>query len=1203
MNSRGIAVFIASLCFAVSAFSQGTTSRLLVVVTDSSGAAVANANVTLTNEGTSAVFTSATGANGAYAFESIQPGSYALTVEASGFKKFSAKGNRVTIGQPTTLNLTLQLGTVTEVVEVSGAAEVVQTATSGNHGQLLEEKTIKDLPIVGTRGRNPLQLLEIQPGVVSGANTGGGVHIHGARDRSWNFTLDGIDVNETSAGGSNFTPLRPNPDMLAEFRVLTGNFTADSGRNSGGQVAMVTKSGTNELHGSGFWLYRTPRFNANEWESNLNAIGKRQFVQHIFGGSLGGAIVKNKTFFFANGQGLKALETAIVTRTVYTQQARQGLFRYMSNGTRNLPAGVAGASVDFSGNPTNPGAVKTYNMFTNDPSRAGQDKTIAALVAQTPLPNRFDFGDGLNTAGYNFTAPQFERQNDIVAKIDHIFDNQNTVYIRYAFGRQDSNCDRGNGGQPLFPGATCLVNTERTPRNMAVNWRTNPTPTITNEFVIGFNSFGFIFDQPLASLTNYSLTGAPVTVLTDYSFGNNRSVRTAQFVDNFSWIKGKHSLKFGTNVRLQRQVDDRGTVGGLNANPSVNFSTTINPVDPATFGIPADINTGFDRPALQSNINFLLGRVGQRSVGFVSQNDKFVPGRFAFVTDYPEIDLYIQDNWKVKKNLTIDFGLRWEGKMAASNPDNRIRRPDSPFVAGAPGTTSAKWINSKLYDSDLNNFGPSIGFAWDPFGTGKTSIRSNFRTAFDRIPTFLFASAIFPNMPGETIGISDQTYGQAGGRLAGLQPIAPPSVTPSSLSQPAAFSNNSVTTVDPNFRSAVTNQWSLSLQREVFKKTVVEVSYFGRRGYGLMGAYNPNQTEIYKNGFLQGFNEVKAGGESATLNRVLAADSRINAGETASRMIRRLFPNDLTNNNVGGLAANFASRIQNGRSVTDLSGAGPFYFYSFPQFSSIGTATIDSNDFSTYNGLELLVERRFSSNLFVNANYTFSKSLDTRSFDPAFTVASTGATQQASSTPFDINNRRLNYARSDFDRTHTFKSTFSYDLPFGRGQRFGSSAGRLRNYAIGGWRMAGIFTLTSGRPFTVYSGQNTASNVVNSLADCNGCTRKDGAALTDPNTGFVFYFDQAQRNKFSIPAAGSIGNTSRNFFESSRFVNFDASFAKNLMLTEKYNLEIRADVTNLTNTPTFGFPTTTYTSATFGRIRDTVLSSSRKIQFGARFSF
>jgi hypothetical protein len=426
-------------------------------------------------------------------------------------------------------------------------------------------------------------------------------------------------------------------------------------------------------------------------------------------------------------------------------------------------------------------------------------------------------------------------------------------------------------------------------------------------------------------------------------------------------------------------------------------------------------------------------------------------------------------------------------------------------------------------------------------------------------------------------------------------------VSPSSLSQPAPFSNNGITVVDPNFRSAVTNQWSLSVQREIVRNTVLEISYFGRRGYGLMGAYGSNQADIYRNGFLQGFNEVKAGGESALLNRVLAADTRINAGETASRMIRRLFPNDLVNNNAAGLAANFASRLQGGRSVTDLSGAGPFFFWPFPQFSTVNT--IDSNDFSTYNGVELLVERRFSANLFVNANYTFSKSLDTRSFDPAFTVVSGGANQSASSTPFDVNNRKLNYGRSDFDRTHALKTTFSYDLPFGRGQRFGGSVGRTANYVIGGWRMAGIFTLTSGRPFTVYSGSNTASNINNSLADCNGCTRKDGAAFTDPNSGFVFYFNDAQRSRFSIPAAGSVGNTARNFFESARFVNLDASFAKHLLLTEKYNLEIRADVTNLTNTPTFGFPTATFTSATFGRIRDTVLSSSRKIQMGARFYF
>jgi len=1187
--------FVASLA----AFSQGTTSRLVGVVTDTTGASVSGAQVRLTNEGTNVTFLANTAENGAYGFEAVQSGTYTVSIEANGFKKFSAKGNRVTIGQPTTVNVTLQLGTVTETIEVSGAAELVQTSTSGNHGQVLEERTIKDLPIVGTRGRNPLDLLLIQPGVNNGANTGGGVHIHGARDRSFNFTLDGIDINETSAGGSNFTPIRTNPDMLAEFRVLTGNFTADSGRNSGAQVAMVTKSGTNELHGSAFWLYRTPRFNASEWENNLNRVVKPQFVQHIFGGTLGGAIIKNKTFYFASGQGLRALETAIVTRTVYTESMRRGVYRYMP--TRNFPAGVPNGSVDQSGNPTNPAGLRTYNLFTSDPARLGQDRSIAALIAQTPLPNRFDFGDGLNTAGYIFSAAQQERQHDIVTKIDHILDEKNTIYVRYAFGRQDTNCDRVNGGQPLFPGAPCLVNTERTPQNLAVNWRTNPSPSVTNEFVIGFNKFGFIFDQPLSSLTEYSLTGAPITVLTDRSFGNNRSVRTAQIVDNMSWFKGKHSLKFGMNFRLQRQFDDRGTVAGLNANPSVNFSTAINPVDPATFGIPADVNTAFDRAPLQGHINFLLGRVGQRSVGFVSDGSKFVPGRFAFVTDYPEYDLYIQDSWKIRKNLTIDLGLRWEAKLAASNPDNRIRRPNQPLVLGAAPTQTANWEQGAMYDNDLNNWGPSVGFAWDPFGTGKTSIRANYRIAYDRLPTFLFASSLFPILPGETFGLTDQTYGQSGGRLPGLQPITPPSISPSALSRPAAFSNNTQTVVDPNLRTATTNQWSLSLQREVKKGVIVDVSYFGRRGYGLLGAYNANQSEIYTNGFLQGFNEVKAGGESATLNRVLSADTRINPGETASRMIRRLFLNDLNNNNVGGLAANFASRLQGGRSVTDLSGAGPYYFWPYPQYTSVNV--IDSNDFSTYHGWELLVERRFSSNLFANVNYTFSKSLDNRSFDPTFTVVGTGNATSASSTPFSNNNRKLNYGRSDFDRTHQFKSTVVYDLPFGKGQRFGHSLGGVFDKIAGGWRVSGIMSLTSGRPFTVYSGSNTSSNVVQSLADCAGCTRKDGRALHDEALGFMFQFDAAQRAKFSIPAPGAIGNTARNFFETARSFNLNANLAKHIKLTDRYNLELRLDATNFTNTPTFAAPTATFTSPLFGRIGGSIASSSRRMQIGSRFYF
>ena len=186
------------------------------------------------------------------------------------------------------------------------SSQIVQTARRATSGSTFDQRTIESLPILGGRGRNPLDLVLTQPGVVSGANTGGGVHVHGARDRSWNFTLDGIDTNESSAGGSNFSPLRTNPDALAEFKVLTGNQTAEFGRNSGGQVAMITRSGTNSSAGTGFYFDRRPEYNANEWENNIDNLAKRQFTQYMPGFSVGGPILRNRTFFFVNSQWLNA---------------------------------------------------------------------------------------------------------------------------------------------------------------------------------------------------------------------------------------------------------------------------------------------------------------------------------------------------------------------------------------------------------------------------------------------------------------------------------------------------------------------------------------------------------------------------------------------------------------------------------------------------------------------------------------------------------------------------------------------------------------------------------------------------------------------------------------------------------------------------------------------------------------------------------
>jgi hypothetical protein len=1226
--SQAVLSFVMLLNFVTVGFAQGTTSRVTGVVLDPNGAVVPNAKVTLTNEGTKVAFTSESSSTGTYAFESVQIGTYTLTIEKEGFKKSVAANNVVNIGQPTTINLTLELGQVAETVEVRGGAELVQTSSSGNFGTIVEQRLVERLPVVGVRGRNPLDLVLLQPGVVNGANTGGGIHVHGARDRAWNFTLDGIDTNETSAGGSNFSPTRTNPDSITEFKVITSNATAEYGRNSGAQVAMVTRSGTNEFHGNVFEFYQTPRFRANEQENNLNKIVKPQFVQHIPGFSLGGPVWipklydgRNKTFFFTNMQWLRLRSTRAVTSTVYTQAARSGLFRYVVGGQNN-PAGVAGASVDANGNVLAGINVKSYDVVANDPDRRGLDPTVQTVLGLTPLPNNFTVGDGLNTAGYSFSPIEREKQQDFVVKIDHVINQNNTIFGRWSQGSQDTIGDFVNDGWSRFPGTPRIVDTIRRPKNLAINWRWTPTDRLTNEAVFGINRFFFDFFNPDPnSQENPPFFLGLVTHPLDHTIGNLRELVTYQVVDNLSWVRSSHTFKMGLNLRFQKHEDRRGSVAGGNVRPIANFSRTTNTVDPTTFRLPADINTANDRPRLQSAINELLGRVGSISQSFVAESDDAyaAPGTtFVFASRYNEFDFYWQDSWKLRQNLTIDLGLRWEIKQSPrSVNDSIILRPDQDIFVGAQPSANLKWVEDKLHDDDVNNFGPSIGLAWDPFGTGKTSIRANYRIAYDRMNTFVISSTIFQSEPGITLGAVNTTFGQGGGRLRdGLPTLAPPAgLTPAQLRQPASFSSGSIHVVDPNWVAPRTQQWGLSIQRELGWKTVVELNYIGRKGEHLFGAYNINQAEIFTNGFVEAFKTVKAGGQSSLLNQLLQPDPSRRTTETGSDLVRRLFPTELSQNAAGALAATLARRTATGGIPLPVaSGLGATFFFPFPQFAG-GLNVLDSGDRSTYHAFEAILNRRFSGGFSFQFGYTFAKSLDTRSFDPAFTRVGTGNTQSGSSTPFDIKNRELNYARSDFDRRHSFQGAAVYDLPFGKGRQFASDIHPALERIIGGWSVTGSMVLTSGRPFTVYSGSNTYSNVIQSPANCNGCTPDIVKRLFEATSGTEFYFTPAQRGAafdaatntrgiFSIPEPGQLGNTGRNFFTTPGFFNMNLAIGKFTRITENHKLEYRLEMQNATNHPSFGLPeSATITSTLFGRARGNTVSGSRRIQMALKYSF
>src|SRR5215510_3403762 len=1220
MRKPLFAFLLLTFCIVAVANGQGTTSRVTGTVQDANGGAVAGAMVTLTNEATGVSFKTETSDSGTYSFDLVQVGNYTVLIEKQGFKKFISKATPVNVNQPATVNAMLETGGIAETVNVPAGAELVQTSTSGNLGATVDQKTLESLPIVGTRGRNPLELLNFQPGVVFGGNTGGAVNVNGSRDRAFNFTLDGIDINESTAGGSNFTPLRPNPDSVQEFQVVTSNFTAELGRSSGAQVTLVTKSGTNDFHGNLFEYYRTPRLDAKSYPVTIAGVPKDQFVQHIYGGSLGGPLynpgfgegtkggwMRDRAFFFVNLQMLRAYDTALVTRTVYTQSARQGLFRYVV-GRANAPAGTATAAVNPSGGallpvcngapPTNSPCISAYNIATN-PTGVGIDPTLAGFINSMPLPNNFTVGDGLNTAGFNFASPQHERQYDFVSKFDFNLAQNSLVYVRYAQGSQSSFGDSANGGRPIFPGSPNFVDTGRTPKNLAVNWRWSPTSTLTNEAIFGLSKFFFTFATPFPD-PNLPFSFLNVaTENTNFSY-DARGVRTLQFIYNATMIHGSHTLKSGINFRFNRHRDDRSSVASSAIEPVVGFSGVAGF---SAFNLPASGSTSInanDLTRLQNTIVDELGKIGSVSRAFVldpSNPSTFAPAgtRWLNEANYTELDFYFQDNWRVRSNLVLDLGVRWEPKLTPSVNGRPILVPNQPVKLGAPASNTLRWVEGDLFDSDYSKILPSVGFAWDPFKTGKTSVRGNYRIASDRIATFLFGSSIFQSTPGNNTAATNSNFGAGGGLYRDLGPVLAglvPSSTPDALRQPVSFSTASTSVIDPDLQFPQVHEWSLSVQREI-GNNVVEVNYIGKHAVHLLGGYNVNQVNIFASvpglseaNFLDAFNKIRASSayNSPLINLIMSGNAANNGG---TARFRTLNTTAITQGSVAAAAlvvsqktcvaadvtAGICTNAQLNRRLLDLNGF-PFLLQPYPQFTG-GLNVFDSSDYSHYGGLQFIFRRRIRSGLGYQFAYTLSKSKDNRSWDPSLSTVSTGSVQSASSTPFDLRDRNLNYTWSDFDRRHVFQGTYTYELPFGKGKKYLSRMPSILDHVIGGWQMAGTVLWMTGRPFTVYSGINTLSNVVQSTADCNGCTRNSGSLVLE--SGRNFWFDAATRSKFSQPVTGSIGNTGRNFFLAPNYFQWDSSLSKRFRITEKVSFQFRVDARNVLNHPSFDNPTAVIT--------------------------
>ena len=1191
------------------AWAQVSTSRIEGTVSDQTGAVIPGAKVSAINENTNVVYTTTTTVAGEYVFSALAVGPYTISVEATRFKKWVSAKNVLTVGAPLVVNAKLEVGAVTSTVQVESTYEKLET-TSATLSDVVSRQVVVQMPL---NGRNPLTLLLLQPGVVqrSQGAAGSGVHVNGSRDRAFNVTIDGIEANESTVPNPVSNLYRLTPDNIQEYKVTTSNATAEEGRNSGASISIATRQGTNQFHGTLYEFLRNTALNSNEFFANGQGTPKPEIKMNQFGFEVGGPIRKNKTFFFLSRADQKINTTQPIDQTfglpiLYTPTELSGVYRYFLadpnnpltiNGkviTKNGPNLVdprTGALLPGVRNCSGPGdlnCVQSYNFAANDPKGIGVDPTIAKLFASYPQPNTFTAGDGLNTAGFQWNAPTLFRGPNYMARVDHTFNENNTLFVRALWG--DYNTLQGdplNGRPQVFPGFPPLGEVFRTTRNFAASYRRVFSPRVVNEFTAGLSRFIFLFTQGEANpswptVVPYRFTNVSLPYInTPRTF---RAVTTPQFLDNLTLSKGSHIIRTGINFRFYQHNDQRGQPGGTNVTPSLSFSATVRP--PAGFNTPSVATTttaginATDNTRLLGSINEIMGipaRLSQNFLGDIS-SDAFLPflsGNSVTLWNegqrLKQYDSFVQDEWKLRRNLTVTYGLRWEVNPAASEAGGRVYIPNLP-VDGSQGPVTFVHADRWFQNSNVGALAPRVSAAWSLGSTGKTVVRAGWGIAFDTISSFQ-VTAVAGKVPGLVTSCSS-TVG--GATTPGCSPVPdlriaqgfpnqlpPPSVQPATLlTPPVQVQSNapSLTTFDPNLKLPTVHEWDLTIQRELKGGMVLEVGYLGKRGMRLFRAYDLNQINadpilpsfvIMQQNVARGCTAAGTGCSGGTpvplVTSGILASAFVNSSTTST---------DLQNNAAG----NFAGRIEQNTLAAHLR--------PNQQFATI--TYLDSGGDSIYHAAQVTLRRRFQRGWMFAAAYTFSKSIDDQSVDPVGASSGGGLSTTNSRSPVDVRDWRNERSLSDFNRTHVLTLANVYELPLGRGRRFASNGPHFLNQIIGGWTANGIFTAMSGEPFSVRSGVFTENFSHQSRAILVG--PKPSADLKDsPSptvTGPVLFTDATA---FGFPAPGADG-MGRNVFTGPGYWNLDLGITKNFDLSERFKLQFRTEMFNALNHPNFDNP-------------------------------
>jgi outer membrane receptor protein involved in Fe transport len=1051
MKKNCFLVFCSILIFAPASLAQGFGS-MVGRVTDPTGAVVASVKVTATEHGTRLSRSATSDAQGLYVIPSLRPSSYDLTAEANGFSTFKQSGVTLLADQTLTVNISLKLGATTEVITVTSTELQVDTTTS-TLKQVVEIQRVLELPL---NGRNVADLTLGVPGAVSspsgGADQGnqktfpGGVtlSVNGSRQNQMSYQLDGGNfVDEYT----NINQPFPFPDALQEFSVQTSNYSAAYGQNAGAVVNVVTKSGTNSLHGDVFEFVRNAVFNARKWDSDFTKKdnGRDQLKRSQFGGVIGGPIRKDKTFFFAGYQGTRLRNTGDPrTVTVLTPAQRAGV----------------------------------------------TDPAVRGLLAYIPV------GDA--NAQVTFTRPDRQNYDEVLGRLDHSFSQNDRLTLRYDRNRFHRD--------PVFDPSNAFTYSDGTNALINNNYLIHETHVFKTNLI---NDFRFSFARetsdrgPAANVPNVTDFGVrniyqPATLgkailsisvqsLTNFTIGDNaRALFTRNnftWSDDVSWVRGKHDLRFGGVIERSR-VDIK---------------------NPGFFGYG---NFRFaDVPTFQAGT---LNQFQQGAGEFKNNRNTF-------------LGLYLQDDFHATRRLTLNLGLRWEPmrpwdeikgrvevfQLANAVPGgpkspNYVNAPPGLFFQGDPGVPKggiqSNWIN----------FSPRLGFAYDVFGDGKTSLRGGAGIFYDTRLTGIannrvvdltpFSPQVGPLTSG--LGPFSDPYCQDPGRIT-CQPITNPFPVTFPVSSTVAFPPiTQIISYDASkkYQTPAIYQWNLSLEHQFAGGVLARTAYVGSHSSHLK--------------------------ESVQLNPALTS-------------------------------ATLAFNDQRRRLNTPFSGCNPNG--NSTAGCPYGLVWMNAQDInSSYNSLQASLEKRISHGLTLLGSYTYSKSIDDL---PVGGNVSEIASDQPSALPWD-NPLRHQFDRgpSDFDRTHRFVASYVWQLPKLSGKS------HLVRSALGEWSWSGLLTTQSGAPLTILSGLTDKNDPSGTGLGRARALFTGGDPYGASGCGTkVHCVDYINQNAFVQPPAGTFGNVGKGWLRWKGAVTWDMGLSKNFSFTERWRLQFRAEFFNVFN--------------------------------------